>query len=127
MKRRQHRRDETPAWVKDPRELVRRLPAFQALEACGAIERRHREAGDLFAQRHALATLHAPVVVGSYGTPRGGRDVDELAQAAARRWVCHALAVAGPAACLLEALARDERPRLTESDLPALRTALERI
>ena len=115
-----------PSWLDDKRELVRRLPAFAALELCGAMTREQREAGDLFAMKYRLAVEHMPALVGSYGA-RGGRDVDEQTQDAARRWVRSTLKLAGPAGAMLEALARDERLPLTEREVVRLRIALEQI
>ena len=98
--------DTAPAWQADPRERVRRLPAFMALELCGAITRQHREAGDLFAARYRMALEHAPAVVASYGS-RGGHDVDEERQDAARRWIRAAIRrCPAPSLPLLLALAR---------------------
>ena len=120
-------KDQTPAWVGNPKEMVRRLPAFAALELCGAISRRQRETGDQFASRWRLAAEHRPAVVPLYGGARGGSEVDEYAQAAARRDVCRALRLAGLTAGLLVSLANDERPRLDEVAVVALRVALDRI
>ena len=119
--------DQTPAWVGDPKEMVRRMPAFQALELCGALTREQREAGDIFAMRYALALEHCPSLVGSYGERAGGGSVSEEAQHASRLWVRHALKRSGPASNLLQCLARDERPLLTESCLRTLRQGLDAI
>ena len=119
-------KDQTPAWVGNPKEMVRRAEPFAALELCGAITREQREAGDVFSMRWRLAAEHSPAVVPTYGA-RGGSAVDDEKQDAARRAVRGALERAGAAGGLLVSLAMGERPRLREPDLRGLRAALDTI